>query len=92
MHYSQRCNLVHAAEIKSLQVEILRMQKELQYLQQWKRDVNAAINRKKQHRIKTCAKTSVAVQTECEKCVEVVTLPPHTFDDFLECSDDFEYV
>ena len=87
MHYSQCCKLTNAAEIKSLHIEILRMQKELQCLQEWKRDVISAMNRKKQHRIKTRAKTSVAVQTECEECVQVDTLK-----DFLECSDDFEYV
>ena len=74
--------IIHAAEIKSLQIEILRMQKELQQLQQWKCDVIKTIHRKKQHALKTRAKSSVAVQTECTDCV--VTLQ--------EYSDDFEYV
>lgn len=75
---------IHGVQIKSLQIQILSMQNELQHLQEWKRDVIRTMHRRKQHQIKTCAKKSVAVQTECEDCVEV--------DTFVECSDDFEYV
>lgn len=83
-HYLACCKIIHGAQIKSLQIQILSMQNELQHLQQWKRDVIRTTHRKKQQQKKTCATKSVAVQTECGDCVEV--------DTFVECSEDFEYV
>ena len=82
-----------------MRIEIRRMQNELQYLQDWKRNVSNRINQSRQRRVKT---TSVAAQTECEECVETASVQAQTvgeecveqnlLQDAFECGDDFECV